>query len=555
MTNKNDIFNQFAKKGNLPAHSGKTKAVIYTRVSTKEQAENNASLDTQLEFCNNCANKKNLNVVKYFGGTHESAKTDSRKEFNEMITYVKRHKGIGYIIVYNFKRFSRTGISMTYLDLQERGIQIISATQEVDGTTSSGLFHKHLYMEMGRMDNEDKRKSCIHGMQKRLRAGIVTGAIPFGYTNINPGKGKYAELVINEQGKLLKKAFELKAKHNLSYTEITERLRKFGWTKSYKKLSDYFRNPVYCGLLVSSLIPGEVIEGKHPPLVSKKLFLKVNDILKQKNYGGKYTIDDENLPLKQFIKSEDCGTPFTGYLVKKKGLYYYKNNRIGAKENRSAKVLHTMFEKLLNKFKLSNKAFISTIKEVIKQMFIDLHEESINEIIALEKKIPKLENNLEKIEERYVIGEIEKELYLKYKTQFEKELDEIRNEMGKSKFNLSNLELAIEKATKLALNLPKIWTSGNLEEKRRLQKMVFPEGILYNREKDTYRTLRVNTIFKVIPMIAEEIRGKENGTTSKIKKLSRLVLEAGLEPARPDGHKILSLACLPIPPLEHHNHF
>ena len=40
MTNKNDIFNQFAKKGNQPAHSGKTKAVIYTRVSTKEQAEN-----------------------------------------------------------------------------------------------------------------------------------------------------------------------------------------------------------------------------------------------------------------------------------------------------------------------------------------------------------------------------------------------------------------------------------------------------------------------------------------------------------------------------------
>ena len=28
-----------------------------------------------------------------------------------------------------------------------------------------------------------------------------------------------------------------------------------------------------------------------------------------------------------------------------------------------------------------------------------------------------------------------------------------------------------------------------------------------------------------------------------------LVPEAGLEPARPDGHKILSLACLPIPPL------
>ena len=37
-------------------------------------------------------------------------------------------------------------------------------------------------------------------------------------------------------------------------------------------------------------------------------------------------------------------------------------------------------------------------------------------------------------------------------------------------------------------------------------------------------------------------------------KLRLLVLEAGLEPARPKGHKILSLACLPIPPLEHNPH-
>ncbi len=30
-----------------------------------------------------------------------------------------------------------------------------------------------------------------------------------------------------------------------------------------------------------------------------------------------------------------------------------------------------------------------------------------------------------------------------------------------------------------------------------------------------------------------------------------LVPRAGLEPARPEGHKILSLACLPIPPPRH----
>ena len=47
---------------------------------------------------------------------------------------------------------------------------------------------------------------------------------------------------------------------------------------------------------------------------------------------------------------------------------------------------------------------------------------------------------------------------------------------------------------------------------------------------------------------------KENEKTLnsfRIKGLiSHLVLEAGLEPARPEGHRILSPACLPIPPLE-----
>ena len=68
-------FNRFSK-GNEKFQSPKTEAVIYTRVSTKEQADNNASLDTQLKHCNKYAEEKGLDVVAYFGGTYESAKTD-----------------------------------------------------------------------------------------------------------------------------------------------------------------------------------------------------------------------------------------------------------------------------------------------------------------------------------------------------------------------------------------------------------------------------------------------------------------------------------------------
>ena len=80
--------------------------------------------------------------------------------------------------------------------------------------------------------------------------------------------------------------------------------------------------------------------------------------------------------------------------------------------------------------------------------------------------------------------------------------------------------------------------------------MVFPDGIEYDRITDQYRTFRVNSFFSYIPVISKEIGHKKTGKFREKTKNSGLVLEAGLEPARPNGHKILSLACLPIPPLE-----
>ncbi|MEZ4923128.1 MAG: recombinase family protein [Crocinitomicaceae bacterium] len=525
MNNELDIFKQFAKEGNEPSLEGKTQAVIYTRVSTKEQAENNASLETQMKYCELYAKKRNLTVVEYFGGTYESAKSDERKEFQNMLNFVKRNNKIAYIIVYSFDRFSRTGANGSYItaQLKKRGIIVLSATQEVDATTSAGSFQQDLFFLFSKFDNELRRDKSVSGMQEKLRKGYINGVVPFGYTNMNPGKGKLPELVINKQGELLKKAFEMKAKHDLTYMEITENLKPLGWTKGHKKLSDYFRNPIYCGLIVSSLIPGEVIEGKHPALVSKEIFLKVNGLLQKKNYGGNYVRDDENLPLKQFVIAESCGTLYTGYLVKKKGLYYYKNNRIGSKENRSAKMMHELFIQFLKNFQLKNKEVLEPIKEIVQQEFIALQEESINAVLAIGEKSNEVEKHLETIERRFVIGEITKELYQKYKAEFEEELIKIRRQLENSRFKLSNLENALAKAMKFALKLPEMWQNGNLEVKRRIQKIVFPDGIRYDHQNHTYRTTRVNLLFAGIPLIQEDLLKKENGTSSNFKNLSRLV--------------------------------
>ena len=47
----NPYFQKLANNYSKDNHTTSNKAVIYTRVSTKEQAENNASLQTQKKYC------------------------------------------------------------------------------------------------------------------------------------------------------------------------------------------------------------------------------------------------------------------------------------------------------------------------------------------------------------------------------------------------------------------------------------------------------------------------------------------------------------------------
>lgn len=61
---------------------------------------------------------KNIEVIEYFGGTYESAKSDERKQFQKMLTFVNRRKDISYIIVYSYDRFSRTGANGAYISDQ-----------------------------------------------------------------------------------------------------------------------------------------------------------------------------------------------------------------------------------------------------------------------------------------------------------------------------------------------------------------------------------------------------------------------------------------------------
>ncbi|HNT79603.1 MAG TPA: recombinase family protein [Bacteroidia bacterium] len=515
-------------------HIDTNNAIIYTRVSTAEQMETNFSLETQKKHCLEYAIKNNMNVIAEFGGTYESAKTEDRKEFKKMLLFLNANKDkISYLIVYSLDRFSRSGEQAMVLagKLKKLGVNLVSITQPTDLNSDMGVFYQNLLLLFGKLDNDMRRTKTITGMRERLLSGYFCGKAPIGYVNV-PGVPRSESIVMNEKAKWIKKAFEWKLNEQISNVEIAARLQNVGINLTSKRLTIILRNPFYCGILIGNILGDEIVEGKHPPLISKEMFWQVQATLDGTHSGYSVSSGNEKYPLKQFVICDRCNTALTGYMVKKKKLDYYKCNKIGCGCNASVAKLHQGFIDLLSSF-IVEKKFHEPLKHMMSNVIRELGKDRVQMRKQYLEALQKIESRIEKIEENFAIGEINSELYTKFSKKYSKEKQEIETQIKEEAMDLSNLEICLEKALKISANLPEMWELEEYKIKKRLQKLVFPEGIRYNKQTNTYRTTKVNSIFSLIPHGKRLLEEQKSGNSNEELPISAFVPGAGIEPARP----------------------
>ena len=143
----------------------------------------------------------------------------------------------------------------------------------------------------------------------------------------------------------------------------------------------------------------------------------------------------------------------------------------------------------------------------------------------------KLESKIDTIEERYAIGEIDKTIYRKFISKFNIEKVDLESNLLNSTISSSNLQIAIDKALKVSSNLSELWTSGDLSQKNKIQNLVFPSGLGYDKSNGKVRTTIVNSIFSCIPDISKELRETKSGEPVKNNQFSAWVTPARFEPA------------------------
>ncbi len=278
------------------------------------------------------------------------------------------------------------------------------------------------------------------------------------------------------------------------------------------------------------MLGGKIVEGTNwEGLVSKELFLKANAVLKQFHTPHDYHKDDPNIPLRKFIACAKCGSMWTGYIVQQKGIYYYKCNTKGCKCNINAKKLHLEFMQELQKYEVHNKN-LDPLKRQLALTFENLNKTLFERKHDLERRRKEVNDKILKAEEKYIEEDLDKESFKRYKLKCEEDLAEIAKEEQHLQNPLSNSEKLINFSVQICQNLSQLWFSGDLSNRVKLQKMVFPDGIEYDLENRCYRTKRVNSLIAQITHLARVSGENKKRNSASALQNSAQVAPDGIEP-------------------------
>ena len=153
------------------------------------------------------------------------------------------------------------------------------------------------------------------GLRQKVRNGLFPGPAPIGYLNDVRTKSVVIDPV---KGPVIKAAYKLYAKNHSRLEDIAHFLASNGIVSRKHNpihrtiVTNILSNPFYIGLFRYG---GEIHEGKHEPLITKKLFSRIQEVLKAR---GK-TVIKTGIP-KAFtglLRCGHCGMMITAEVKKK----------------------------------------------------------------------------------------------------------------------------------------------------------------------------------------------------------------------------------------------
>ncbi len=537
----------------------KNEAVIYCRVSSKEQEDTGYSLPAQEKLLMEYAQRKSLTVIKVFSVAESASGAKQRKTFAEMMEYMRK-KNIQILLCEKVDRLTRNlkeaVVANDWIEANdERQIHFVKQNLVIHKNAKSDeKFRWDIEIVLAKKYISNLSEEVKKGQKEKIAQGWLPTKPPLGYKTIGE-KGHKIHVIDNETAPLLKKMFELYATGNYSVIGLEDEMNKLGLRtrnggKIYQgRIYELLLDPFYCGKMRWS---GEIYPAKHEPIISKDLFEKVNSVLRRR---GKTSLSTKhNYLFQSKIFCDGCGGVLS-WELQKGTIYGHCNNHLKSrycskktyiKQEEAEKQIASIFGKIAPK----NEAVLKWIESIIL-------EENAGQVKLREIEVQRLNGLLQGIRKQ-------KDKYFEAKINREVDLEYCERKIAECKTEESILESALEKIASqsdeyqelrlvmhdLAFKAKEIYEKATVDEKRLLFSQLFTNFTQNVYEIKPNYNLACNYLLEWIPKLNEAYElqktfiakglSSENGIPS-----SYLAPRVGIEPTTLELTVLCSAAELP----------
>ena len=243
-----------APKATSSVESAYRQAVIYARVSSKEQEKEGFSIPAQLKLLREYAATQGFSVAKEYVDV-ETAKQTGRAAFGEMVAYLKAHPAVRVMLVEKTDRLYRN--LKDWVTVDELNVEIHFPKEGVVLSRESRSSEKFMHgikvlMAKNYVDNlsEETRK----GMLEKAEQGIWPSFAPLGYRNVAGRMARKSSRPIPMSRRSSRSLFDWYATGRISLKEAAQKARdaglvyrKSGATVPVSTVHSILRNRIYTG--------------------------------------------------------------------------------------------------------------------------------------------------------------------------------------------------------------------------------------------------------------------------------------------------------------------
>ena len=381
-------------------------AIEYTRASTDHQEY---SVGDQHKFNHDWAKRNKYKIVKTYSDDGISGGTVAKRPgFLQMIEDITtgRVPDIKALLIWDSFRFSRNMVEfLTYKQMiRQHGISVIAVSEPMVQDEDAQLYIDAINGASGELYLRKLSKDSKRG----IRAKVVDrkehlGFAPFGY---RMDRNARQLVIIDDEAEWVHYIFQ-QVIDGVPYLQIAKQLNENGcktrkgynWTNT--QVCYTLKNRTYCGQLEVNL-DGQhgIYDGKHPPIVEKETFDKVQTIMEERAAKRKpyeHSTNEYVHWLSGLLRCPYCGGSFShqkGYNGRS-NRYRCNNTVSGAKCDNLTIPVKTVENLVFEKLKE-----ICDFPEVICNLHLTIPQPK--SIVDYDAEVKKLKNQLSRAKKAYI---------------------------------------------------------------------------------------------------------------------------------------------------------